>query len=889
KSMLFSNTTTIILLFTLVVVIAIATFIENSFDTITTKLLIYNTKWFEALLVLLTFNFIGNINRSKLFRKEKLASLILHVAFITMIIGAGVTRYFGFEANMHILNNESVNTIYSSEPYINFKLKDNDELHSSENPIYFSQIEDNSFQLEFKIEKSVELKIALKNYILNDVSKNNNTDEIILDLIYQSKTYTVSLFYDKSRYSQEYKSFNLDGLEIELYYGPKPMELPFEIKLNKFVLSKYPGTNLPSASESHITLIDKRNHNTENHIIAKNKVLDYDGYRFFQTSYDDDENGTILSVNYDYYGTRITYFAYFLLLLGSLLILFSKKTYFTRLNKKIKETRDKRKSLFIALLFVIGFNTFAFSQNSIQKPISKEHADKFGYLIVQNYDGRFSPVHSLAEDVIHKISGKNKIISDEKGELDAMQAFHDILVDPDYWKNQKIIKVNSSSISDLIGIKGKYASFNDFLTNTGEYKLEALALNAFQKKESIRTKFDKDIIKLTDRIRVFYMATNGSFLKIFPVQDSENNNWINWIDSLAFKPLHGELLFLNEDLQHPDFTYSNLMRSYLISTIYARKSEDYTTPDKHLRYFNSIQRQIAPEEIIPSKGKIKTEVFYNKLRIFDLLKYSYGLFGAILIMLALFKDFRLISNNKLNLPIKIFSLLIITGFLFQTLGLILRWYLSGHAPWSNGYEVLIFVSWNSVLAGLFVFNQSKITLASTAILSSVLLLIAGLSYYDPQLTNLTPVLKSYWLIIHVAVITIGYGFLALSFILGLLNLVIKVLQKNNSKIHELIFEELTYINEKFLTIGLFFTAIGTFLGGVWANETWGRYWGWDPKETWSLIIVLTYGLVLHLKFIPKMKSLLTFNIASVISFFTVIMTFVGLNFYFKNSLHSYAT
>jgi len=169
-------------------------------------------------------------------------------------------------------------------------------------------------------------------------------------------------------------------------------------------------------------------------------------------------------------------------------------------------------------------------------------------------------------------------------------------------------------------------------------------------------------------------------------------------------------------------------------------------------------------------------------------------------------------------------------------------------------------------------------------------MVAGLSYYDPQLTNLTPVLKSYWLIIHVAVITIGYGFLAISFMLGVINLLIKIGQtKNNSIINSLIFEELTYINEKLLTIGMLLTAIGTFVGGVWANESWGRYWGWDPKETWSLIIVLTYGVVLHLKFIPRMKSLLTFNIASILSFFTVIMTFVGLNFYFRNSLHSYAT
>ena len=886
---IFSSWFSMIVLFLLILIISVATFIENSFDTNTAKQIVFNAKYFEALLVILIILYIGIIIKKKLFSVDKIPQLVMHFAFILMIIGAGVTRYFGFEADMHVLNGESVNTLYSSELYINIKLKE-DETLSSEKPIYFSQIEDNSFQIDFKIEESRDIKVIFKSYIFDkEESDDQKIDEIVLDLIDQSKIYTVSLLYDNSIYLQDYQTIQLEDSEISLSYGPKPIELPFELKLKKFVLSKYPGTNLPSASESHITLIDKRNNLVEEHIIAKNQVLDYDGYRFFQTSYDDDEKGTILSVNYDYYGTKITYFAYFLLVLGSILILFSKNTYFSQLNQKIKETRDKRKSLLLTVLLIIGFNTFSFSQNSIQNPISIEHADRFGQLIVQNHKGRFSAVQSLAEDVIHKVTGKHSISTKEKGKLSAMQVFHDILVDPDYWTNQKIIKLNSSSISDIIGIQGKYASFNDFFIQTKVYKLEELAKVAFQKKEAEQTKFDKDLLKVTDRVRIFNMAIKGSFLKIFPVQNSENNKWVSWIDSLAFKPLYGELLILNEDIKLPDFTYSNMMRTYLISTIYARESGDYSISDKMLTYFNSIQRQLSSEDIIPSQEKINIEVLYNKLRVFDYLKYIYGLLGLILITLSFVKDFGLHSSSKLQFIINLFSILIIVSFLLQTIGLVLRWYLSGHAPWSDGYEVLIFVSWSSVLAGLLVYRQSKITLSATALLSSVLLMIAGLSYYDPQLTNLSPVLKSYWLIIHVAVITIGYGFLALSFMLGIINLVIKVLQRKNAVIQELIFEELTYINEKFLTIGLFLTAIGTFLGGVWANETWGRYWGWDPKETWSLIIVLTYGVVLHLKFIPRRKSLLTFNIASVISFFTVVMTFVGLNFYFRNSLHSYAT
>jgi len=167
---------------------------------------------------------------------------------------------------------------------------------------------------------------------------------------------------------------------------------------------------------------------------------------------------------------------------------------------------------------------------------------------------------------------------------------------------------------------------------------------------------------------------------------------------------------------------------------------------------------------------------------------------------------------------------------------------------------------------------------------------AGLSDYDPQLTNLQPVLKSYWLVIHVATITISYGFLGLGFILGLITLLIYLFKttKNYRRL-DLITKELTYINEINLTVGVFLAAVGTFLGGIWANESWGKYWGWDAKETWALVIVITYTIVLHLRFISKAKGEYIFNIGSVLGYASVLMTFFGVNYYLSKGLHSYAS
>jgi cytochrome c-type biogenesis protein CcsB len=218
----------------------------------------------------------------------------------------------------------------------------------------------------------------------------------------------------------------------------------------------------------------------------------------------------------------------------------------------------------------------------------------------------------------------------------------------------------------------------------------------------------------------------------------------------------------------------------------------------------------------------------------------------------------------------------------------LRWYITGHAPWSNGYEALILVAWGSLLAGFSFAKYSKLTLAATTLLAFFILMTAGHSSYDPQLTNLQPVLKSFWLIIHVATLTISYGFLGLGFIMGLMNLFIYLFKTGKSQIRlDLLIAENTYIIEMNLIIGLVLATIGTFLGAVWANESWGTYWAWDAKETWALIIVVTYAIVVHMRLIPSLKDKFSFNVASVLAFASVLMTFIGVNYYLSKGMHSY--
>jgi len=1005
---LFSSPMTIILLTVLALVLAIATFIEEKYDTQTAKQIVYQAKWFEFIFLLLILNLFGHIKQYNLLSRRKWAGLLFHSAFIIIIIGAGVTRYFGFEGTMPIREGQTSNIMFSSEPYLQVSIQDADKKFEYNEPFIISRFTKNSKHIEFASKTKSKIEIDFREYIPNAVQsikenvpggkdmvelivaseegqqniflENEDTktignlsigyntksesnvleifpengvmkfvaasDVVVGDMSMQAEdtiaAKTVTEFQEEKVYGMQgsvfhltalhknaqiqwiagapdakgsellmldvtingnkheaavfggpgyimnLQSFNFEGLPIQIGYGEMPIELPFAIKLNDFILDHYAGSMSPSSYASEVTLIDAKNNLNEDHRIFMNNVLDYNKYRFFQSSYDQDEKGTILSVNHDYYGTLITYLGYLLLIIGFILTLFNKHSRFYWLARRINEIKLKRKAGMMLSVFLMGFTLFSAAQQAPQKPVSLDHADKFGHLLSQTYDGRFEPVHSLAYDVMHKISRNDKFDIEGKGKMNAMQVLLDMILFPDFWKQQQIIYVREKSVQDIIGVNSKYATFLDFFGSNNEYKLQKFVDDAFRKKQSEQNSFDKEIIKVDERMNIFAMAINGSMLKIFPDQTSDNNKWVSVDDKASVIPLTGVMSIINDDLQLRQFNYRNIMIAYVAEVSKGINTGDYSKADRILGYISSIQRKSAGNELLSSETKINTEILYNKLQIFIALRNFYALLSMVLLLLAFIDNLKVKKSKVITWMLTISIGLLGLGFVYHTIGLILRWYLTGHAPWSNGYESLLLVAWGGLLAGFSFLRYSKITLAATALLAFFMLMTASHSSYDPQLTNLQPVLKSYWLIVHVATLTISYGFLGLGFFLGLINLSINLFKnpKNEGRL-DLIITELTYINEMNLTIGIVLATIGTFLGGVWANESWGRYWGWDAKETWALIIVIAYTLVLHMRFIPKLASTYAFNVASVLGFGSVIMTFVGVNYYLSKGLHSY--
>ena len=263
----------------------------------------------------------------------------------------------------------------------------------------------------------------------------------------------------------------------------------------------------------------------------------------------------------------------------------------------------------------------------------------------------------------------------------------------------------------------------------------------------------------------------------------------------------------------------------------------------------------------------------------------YGLLSLVVLGFFFYSVFRSKPSTKL---IKWTWIVIFGFFVFHTFGLALRWYISGRAPWSNGYESMIYISWTSMLAGLILSRKSLGGMAATLVLTATILSVAAMSWLDPEITPLVPVLKSYWLTIHVALIAGSYGFLLLGAVISMLNLILMIFSTETNKNGMMKnIRELTVVSEIILLVGLIMLSTGTYLGGIWANESWGRYWGWDAKETWALVTILVYAFILHMRLIPGLQSIFAYNFATLFGFASVIMTYFGVNYYLSG-LHSYA-
>lgn len=992
---LVSTKTTLFLLLLFATSMGVATFIENDFGTPTARAMVYEAWWFEIILVWMAINFLTHIKKYRLFSEGKWAVGLFHIAFVVIIIGAGVTRYLSNEGLMHIREGQAQNIYYSSEHYLQVQALNQDHPHinifkSKVNPGKFKpqtnslRIGEDKLEIEIAeyVSKGSEAflagnhtyvnlaitegggredyslkpgqRVAIGHHTLGigeqatsevQIFKKDDEWRIYSEVHLQQMemaSQKMSVLHAGEEQALRYRSlyqwdggaflvknieenaqiiylpeendelaknkldvvrlkvsdakgkeiadvwtnivsiepgwhrFQFNQNEYAITYGPKAIRLPFSLFLRSFELERYPGSNSPASYASEVDVIAAEERFP--YRIFMNNVLDYGGYRFYQASYDTDEKGTVLSLNQDRPGTYISYLGYFLLSLGMVLTLFAKGSRFQYLNKALAKMK---KPVLTGVFILMAFGANAQKQKDIAHTlVSLHHAEKYGKLVVQDLDGRMKPLNTLANEIVRKLSGKSNItivLDDGEVILSPEQFLLAVQIDPMVYGNLALIKIDerkSLRAFQALGIDPKPAlSFRDFLSDDGEYLLHLLVEEANRLKPGERNEGHKELLKTDERFNIFYALLSGDFLRLFP-NASDNNN--TWFTSQQF----------NQGFSEEDGRFVKNIKGLYVSAL--RKgvlNNDWEEAEEILGYI-ALYQQKAGASVYPSQGDIRAELLYNKLNLGNRLFGLFWLLGILKLILAIWMLFT--SNQKLEISWKTGLGLSFLGLLAFSFHLILRWYIAKHPPWSDGFEMLVFVAWGVLLFGLVFSQKSRFTVPLGLLFSGTLLFVSFLDWLNPEITNLTPVLHSYWLKIHVAVIVSGYAPLALAAVLALLSLVLTIFRP--AKITENwknSIQELAMVNEMSITVGLFLLTIGTFLGGVWANESWGRYWAWDPKETWALISVIVYAIVLHLRLVPAFRQGLVFQLASLWAFSSIVMTSFGVNYYLSG-LHSYA-
>src|SRR6187431_731707 len=733
-SVLFSTRLMALLFITFAIAMGTGTFIESKYNTDTARILVYNTWLFDAIMGFFMINFIGNIKRYQLLKKEKWVTLLLHLSFVFIIAGAFITRYISFEGMMPIREGAAENQFYSDKTFLTLfvdgEYKGEMKRRTFEKPLLLSPVTNNDFKmtgdfagnpfevhyknfimgakeyvkpdtkgnlylklveagdggreehflksgqvqnihnvlfalnkftdgaininttgesytvqmpfegdfmrmadkLQGKVVKDIVQPLMMRSlYSIGDIrfvfpepavtgiidydSKNdfkekNHEDALTVKLIANGKEELVTLLGSKGKVGDS-KTVKIGGQEYSFFYGSKAYVLPFKIKLNDFIATKYPGTEKSYSSfESQVTVQDSVKPFDAR--IYMNHVLDHEGYRFFQSSFDPDEKGTVLSVNHDYWGTTITYLGYFLLFFSMIAILFTKHSRFADLKRKLDNVKDKKAKLLTILVLLFSLSGFAQEHkhehdhdHSTEKTdeshsestghvrikptqkqldsvltaytVTPEHAAKFGRLIIQDAGGRMKPINTFSSELLRKVSH-----SDTYNGMNSDQVFLSMTQSAQLWIEIPLIYIKSGndSIRKIIGIdsKDKYAPFIAFFDEKGNYKLSPYLDAAY--KAGNPNQFEKDFVETDKKVNLMESALSGSILRIFPIPNEPNNKWISYLE------------LEHAGLKGMDSTYTKSILPLYFGTLgNAVESKNYKTADELLESINGFQKK----------------------------------------------------------------------------------------------------------------------------------------------------------------------------------------------------------------------------------------------------------------------------------------------------------
>lgn len=725
-------------LFTLIIVVLIgASFIEKIEGTPTAFSLVYDSLWFTILWGLMAVVGMVYIIRRKLFKRP--ITFAFHLSFVFILIGAGITHFFGIQGSTHIRKGETTDYYITSDHKIN--------------------------------------------------------------------------------------------------------KFPFTLSLVDFQVENYPGT---MSAMDYVSIIKAEDKKLQ---ISMNHIGQHRGYRFYQSGYDEDGEGTMLSVAYDPWGIGMTYTGYGLLFLSMLMFLISPNEGFRKLLKN--------KTLVTTCLLVLTSCIPASAQEKGPRVLPKDVAEQLGNLYTY-YNGRICPLQTIAKDFTTKLYGK----ASYKG-YTPEQVFWGWILFPTTWTEEPMIKVKSQA-AQAIGIKGSYASYLDFHDTKG-YKLEDIMnqLHSGQEVDGAQAIHEAD-----EKMNILLMLFNGQLLKIYPYKSEDEIRWFSQADKLP------------EELESEE----NKEQWFFI-----KKTQDYMAEQAVQENYNKVleiaskilkyQKQEA-EGTLPSNRVFHAEKQYNTIDYTRPMAMAFATIGIILFFIYVrlwIKDKK--PSKKLSVPLCIILVLAIL-YLGYLIGL--RGYISGHLPLTNGYETMQFMAFCTLILTLLLYRRYTLIMPYGFLLTGLTLLVNMMGQSNPQITLLMPVLASPLLSIHVCVIMLAYSLMAFCLFNGITALLLPKTPMYDKQIGQL-----TRMSKLMLYPALFCLTAGIFIGAIWANVSWGRYWGWDPKEVWALITMMVYAVPLHQASIPFLRNPKWFHLYMILAFLSVLFTYFGVNFVL-GGMHSYA-
>lgn len=643
--------------------------------------------------------------------------------------------------------------------------------------------------------------------------------------------------------------------------GMKEEKLPFSLCLQKFEAKMHDGTNAVADYSSKFTVIDGDDKSEGK--VSMNNIYSHRSYRLYQSSYDEDGKGSVLAINADPYGIPVTYTGYALLFISLVWMLFDPKGGYRKL---LKSPLLKKGALITALILSMGniqtLHAESATGNLQNAVLPKETAEKFGELHIL-YNDRICPVQTFALDFCKKIYGARSYQG-----LTAEQVLSGWVFYGNTWANEPFIKIKSGEMKTAMNLPD-YASLNTFFNREmGGYTIGQYVQEYYNGQQD---KFHQQAADIDGKIQIIMELREGISLKVLPytftknVKATKDHSFIKAGTTTWFSPVDK----LPQAVEQQHALYIKNVFSLLNGDVKAgnisRVNEFFVKMKKY--------QEVSSGNSLPTATQYKAERINNAFPFATILFMANLTLGFIALFYTIYRMTKKREIKALNIALPI---LLGVSFLALTLGLALRWIISGNIPMSNGYESMLTVAWFVMLISILMQLRIRIVMVFGFLISGFFLLVSHINQMDPAIGQMMPVLNSPLLSIHVSIIMMSYALLSLTFICGIMGICMRS--------HG---EELQALSRIFLYPALTTMGFGIFIGAIWANVSWGNYWSWDSKETWALITFMIYAVVVHTQSLPVFRKPLVYHIYITLAFLSIAMTYFGVN-YFLTGMHSYA-